>query len=55
MLPESSFLRIHNSYCVNLNHVYEYQRTQGGVVIMSNGKHATLSRSYKERFLESFA
>ena len=55
MLPKSTFLRIHNSYCVNLNHVYEYQKTQGGVVIMSNGKHATLSRNYKERFLESFA
>ncbi|WP_298314988.1 LytTR family DNA-binding domain-containing protein [uncultured Aquimarina sp.] len=51
LLPSSCFFRIHNSYCINLSHVQEYRKNQGGVVIMSNGQHASISRNRKSEFL----
>ncbi len=50
-LPRTCFFRIHNSYCINLNHVQEYRKNQGGIVIMSNGQHASISRNRKNEFL----
>ena len=48
----SCFYRIHNSYFINLNHVKEYIKCQGGALYMSNGEHVSISRSKKEEFLE---
>ncbi len=45
------FYRVHNSFLVNLNHVKEYQKHQGGVLIMSNDTTVCISRSRKEGFL----
>jgi two-component system LytT family response regulator len=35
-LPQHIFFRIHNATVVNLEHVKEYLRSDGGYVIMSN-------------------
>ena len=51
LLKETSFLRIHKSYLINLNHVKEYQRGEGGLVIMSNNAEIEVSRRKKEQFL----
>jgi two-component system, LytTR family, response regulator len=51
LLKETSFLRIHKSYLINLNHVKEYQRGEGGLVIMSNNTEIEVSRRKKEQFL----
>jgi two-component system, LytTR family, response regulator len=51
MLDDTSFLRIHKSYLVNLRHVREYQRGEGGTVIMSNNAEIEVSRRKKEQFL----
>ncbi|WP_108804638.1 LytTR family DNA-binding domain-containing protein [Aquimarina sp. Aq107] len=51
VLPESCFFRVHNSYCINLSHVQEYRKNQGGIIIMSNGQHASISRNRKNEFL----
>ncbi|HRF17029.1 MAG TPA: hypothetical protein PK977_02635 [Chitinophagaceae bacterium] len=35
-----------------MKHVKEYQRGEGGIVIMSNDAHIEVSRRKKEQFLE---
>lgn len=51
LLNDTCFLRIHKSFLINLHHVKEYQRGEGGVVIMSNGAEIEVSRRKKELFL----
>ena len=51
ILQETSFLRIHKSFLINLHHVKEYQRGEGGLVIMSNDAEIEVSRRKKEMFL----
>jgi len=51
ILQETSFLRIHKSFLINLHHVKEYQRGEGGIVIMSNDAEIEVSRRKKEMFL----
>ena len=51
MLEDTSFFRIHKSFLINLRHVREYQRGEGGIVIMSNNAEIEVSRRKKEQFL----
>ncbi len=51
VLHDTSFLRIHKSFLINLHHVKEYQRGEGGLVIMSNNAEIEVSRRKKELFL----
>jgi two-component system LytT family response regulator len=48
------FIRIHNSYIVNLNEVTKYVRGEGGYVVMSDGTSVNVSRSRKEALLKWF-
>ncbi|HEU4471370.1 MAG TPA: response regulator [Flavisolibacter sp.] len=52
LLQDTSFLRVHKSFLVNLLHVMEYQKGDGGFVLMSNGAQIEVSRRKKEVFLE---
>ena len=36
LLNDTFFLQVHKSFLINLQHVKEYQRGEGGFVIMSN-------------------
>ena len=51
LLEDSGFIRIHKSYLVNLLHVKEYVRGEGGSVILSNNKEIEVSRRKKDIFL----
>ncbi len=51
-LTDTPFFRIHKSFLINLKHVKEYQRGEGGVVIMSNNAEIEVSRRKKEIFLD---
>jgi two-component system, LytTR family, response regulator len=51
LLKDTTFLRIHKSFLVNLHHVKEYQRGEGGLVIMSDNTEIEVSRRKKEEFL----
>lgn len=48
------FFRVHNSYIVNLNHVKQYSKTDGGLIILSDGKKVRVSRSRKDELLKLF-
>ncbi|HSZ35057.1 MAG TPA: LytTR family DNA-binding domain-containing protein [Puia sp.] len=50
----NSFLRVHNSYLVNLNEAKKYIRGDGGYLIMNNGSTINVSRSRKELLLKKF-
>jgi len=51
LLADTIFFRIHKSFLINLLHVKEYIRGEGGTVVMSNGMEIEVSRRKKELFL----
>lgn len=53
MLHKFGFCRIHKSYLVNLHHIAKYVKGDGGYVVLLNGEHLDVSKSYKEDLLES--
>ncbi len=51
LLQDSLFFRIHKSTLVNMKHIREYQKGDGGFVVMSNGRELEVSRRKKEQFI----
>jgi two-component system, LytTR family, response regulator len=51
LLDDYDFIRVHKSYLINLHHVKNYSRGEGGTVTMSNGDVVEVSRRKKEEFL----
>ena len=52
MLEEHSFLRVHNSYIVNMNEIDRFIKGEGGYLIMSDSSIVDVSRSKKEMLLK---
>lgn len=52
LLEDHSFIRIHHSYLINVNHVNSYNRQ--GEVILTEGNKAFLGDSYKRDFIKRF-
>ncbi len=50
-LAEAGFIRVHKSYLVNIAHIKEYVRGEGGTVILTNGAQVEVSRRKKEELL----
>lgn len=50
ILKDNAFFRVHRANLINLQHVIEYQRGGGGIIIMSNGAEVEISRRKKEQF-----
>lgn len=48
LLAEHSFLRVHKTFLVNLNHVAAYLKTDGGTLEMTGGAKIPISRRRKE-------
>jgi len=51
LLEDSGFVRIHKTFLVNLEHVKEYNRGEGGTIILSNDYELEVSRRKKELFI----
>lgn len=51
LLERSGFCRIHKSFLVNLHHIKEYVRGEGGSVILTNDMVIEVSRRKKEVFM----
>lgn len=51
MLLEQDFMRVHNSYLINLKEVKKYIKSDGGYIIMNNNDTVSVSRSKKEDFI----
>lgn len=52
LLSDSCFVRAHKSYLVNLEHVKEYIRGEGGSLLLTNGTEIEVSRRRKEELLQ---
>ena len=51
MLQDLLFYRIHKSFLINMKQIKEYQKGEGGLVVMCNGKSLEVSRRKKEAFM----
>lgn len=54
LLSDHQFFRAHHSHLVNLRHVKEFIRNDGGYLIMSNQMTLPVSRSRREDLLKQF-
>lgn len=54
LLTPFNFYRCHQSFLVNVNHISEFIRHDGGYLRMSNDKKVSVSRNKKEGLLELF-
>ena len=54
MLGPLHFFRAHHSHLVNLQHIREYIRTDGGYLVLSNKMQVPVSRSRKESLMAMF-
>jgi two-component system, LytTR family, response regulator len=52
-LSGNKFFRIHHHYLINLNHVKEFQRNDGGYVVMENNKQLEVSQRRRKDFLDA--
>jgi two-component system LytT family response regulator len=52
-LTNHKFFRIHHSSLINLDRVKEFQRNDGGYVIMENGKRLEVSQRKRKDFLDA--
>ena len=52
-LSNHKFYRIHHSYLINLNRIKEFQRHDGGYVIMENNKQLEVSQRRRRDFLDA--
>lgn len=50
ILSDYEFIRVHQSYIINLQHVKKYSRLDGGTVEMSDGAQVEVSRRRKDDF-----
>ena len=51
MLVDFRFFRVHISHLINMDHVTEYLKGEGGIVKMADGSHIDVSRRRKDEFL----
>jgi len=52
LLEDCGFVRVHKSFVVNLEHVNEYIRGEGGTVMLSNGYQVEVSRRKKDLLMK---
>lgn len=52
-LSQHKFFRIHHHYLINLNQVSEFQRQDGGYVVMDNKQHLEVSQRKRKDFLQA--
>lgn len=52
-LLQYNFFRIHHSILVNLNKIKEFQRNDGGAVVMENGQKLEVSQRKRKEFLQA--
>lgn len=52
LLEDAGFVRVHKSYVVNLDHIKEYLRGEGGSLLLSGGQEIEVSRRKKELLMQ---
>lgn len=52
LLQSQGFFRIHRSFLINLDQIQSYNQSEGGYIVMNNGKDIPISKRKKESFLK---
>lgn len=55
ILDGQGFFRVHNSHLINMRHIRQFVRTDGGYALMDDGATVSVARNRKEEFLELFS
>ena len=55
ILDGQGFFRVHNSHLVNVQHIKQFVRSEGGYLIMEDGTTVSVARNRKDEFLELFS
>lgn len=55
ILEGQNFYRVHNSHFINMNHIRQFVRSEGGYVVMDDGATVSVARNRKDDFLELFS
>lgn len=55
LVDHPHFMRIHRSYLINLNHMKQYVRSDGGHIEMDNGDVVYFSKEKREELLAAFS
>lgn len=53
-MNDSSFIRIHHSFLVNIHHIKRFERSEGGSLIMGNGATLPVSVRKKDNLMQVF-
>lgn len=53
-VPENNFFRVHKSHLINLNHIKDYTKLDGGCITMTDGVKIRISRRKTIGFTEKF-
>ena len=55
ILEGQDFYRVHNSHLINMNHIRQFVRSDGGYIVMDDGTTVSVARNRKEGFMELFS
>lgn len=55
LLSDYEFMRVHNSFLINLNEVKSFVKTEGGYILMNNNAQISISLKKREDFMEKMA
>ena len=55
ILDGRDFFRVHMSHLINMNHIRQFVRADGGYLVMEDGATVSVARNRKEDFLEMFS
>jgi len=53
LLADQNFMRVHNSFLINLKEVKKYIKSDGGYILMNNNDPVSISRNKKDQFLDA--
>ncbi len=52
LLPDQWFMRVHNSYLINLSEVKRFVKSEGGYILMNNDSNVSISPSKRDEFIQ---
>jgi len=55
LLSDQDFLRVHNSFLINLGKVKKFVKSEGGYILMSNDAQVSISQGCRDEFMERMA
>jgi two-component system, LytTR family, response regulator len=55
LLDEHPFMRVHNSFLINLREVQRFVRSEGGYILMKNNAQISISPKKRDEFLQRMA